>query len=776
MKKISKETRDFLFDPEGLNPDDAGSSGRAYGENEFVKEFGDLEWFLDVHFNPLAEPDLDEEVITIGEEIAIDKEKKALLKTLSSIESGGVDEIESGTLIADRFEVKKFLDSGGFGMVYQGYDRNLQIDVAIKILKREKIFSPKARKRFFREAKVLTGIKHPNVVRIYDVGEFGEDVYLVMEFVDGVTLESFFKEKEDLRPVELKELMIKISDALGAIHDQDIIHRDIKPANIMVTTEGNPVIMDFGLAKEQDSKVNESEALTLKGNVLGTPQYMAPEQFTAPEKVCKASDIYSLGITFYELSTGELPIKGKTFGEYCNNHQTVTPKPIQSVSKSYSAEFGDLISKMLEKEPSKRFYDAGGLREAIQNVEFCKTQRGSGHSSCEPSGLQEDGPVSRGPISILTKVAATLFIGFVAAMIISMLRIDPQLNIRTTNLTSGGPVLCEATSKGGFIHIEGNSEGISKSNLELLLFLNRKSEPESGWYLQHPPNGVKLNLADGAWKGTALVGNPYHLPIADEMISLALLAVKKKEAEEIKNTFAKGKPWENLPGEKQAKFSTIWNNLVIKVNEDSLFQYPQPRIFCIIPFGKDYNRNSFFSNKIASRLEKEEYTLTEREKIAEAINEFNFIDQKRIDQNSAVKMGKWLGANFIITGSISQYEDQEHVHLRAFNVEIAEVLGTVTLDPKNPNPGIEELMKSVNHRLIYRSVILDIEKDEIQLKHGKLYGAEAGMKVKVLDHEEDAIGILQITKLDRKGVFAKPLLSTEKMGIGFRVEEIKEDK
>ena len=776
MKKISQETRSFLFDPEGLNPDDAESSNPKYGENEFIEEFGDLERFLDIYFNPLSEPDKDDEISTKGDQNTIGKEEKALLKKLSSIETGGFDEIESGTVLADRFEVKEFLDSGGFGQVYKGYDRNLQIEVAIKILKREKISRPNTRKRFFREAKVMTGIKHPNVVRIYDVGEFEEDVYLVMEFVDGMTMESFLIEKEGLKPDDLKRFMIKISDALGAIHDQDIIHRDIKPANIMVDKDRNPIIMDFGLAKEEDSKVMASEALTLKGNVLGTPQYMAPEQFTAPKDVSKASDIYSLGITFYEMSTGKLPIKGRSFGEYCNNHQTVVPKPIHSVSNSYSTEFGDLINKMLEKEPSKRFRDANALKEAMLKIEFCNKQRSSDQAIGEPSAPREKGKVYRASISTFIKVAATFFLVFAAAMIISRLRIDPQVNVRATNLTSGGPVLCEVTSEGGLIHIEGSSEGIVKSNLELLLFLNRKSKTEASWYLQHHPNGAELSLVNGSWKGMALLGDPYHLPIADELISIALLAVKEREAEEIKKKFAKGKSWEDLPDEKQAKFSASWNNLVVKINEDSIFQYPQPRIFCVIPFGKEFNRNSFFSNIITSRLEKEGYTLTEREKIAEAIDEFNLIDQKRIDHNSAVRMGKWLGANFIITGSFSKYKDQEQVHLRAFNVEIAEVLGTVTLDPKNPNPGIEELMESVNHRLIYRSVILDKKQDEIQIKHGQLYGPVVGMKVKVLDHEEDTIGILQIIRVDRKGVFAKPHLGIEKIGIGFRVEEIKEDK
>ena len=381
MKDISKYTYQIFFDlqfEDDLNVEDEANRSE---QKEFIEEFGKLDLFL---ANCLTSPKSEQRAHAAGDtgtQFFSHHEIKSLVKklkkeshrarsqdSLSEKNDDSPKRIESGTILADRYKVTGYIAKGGFGDVYKGYHEQLGIDIAIKVLRKSETFNTQLKERFFREAKVMATINHPNVVRIYDVGEFGGYVYLIMDFVEGVDLESFIKEKKAISPSKQVSIMTQISDALAAIHAQGIIHRDIKPGNIMVNDSGKPILMDFGLAKERLPEVSDHEKLTIEGALLGTPLYMAPEQFKTPDKVTKASDVYSLGVTFYQLATGTNPFAGDSFLEVYEKHKNVTPAGANKVSKKVPLRISRIIDKMLQKTPTSRFPDGVELTKAFKKV------------------------------------------------------------------------------------------------------------------------------------------------------------------------------------------------------------------------------------------------------------------------------------------------------------------------------------------------------------------------------------------------------------------------
>ena len=785
MKTISQETKSFLFDPHGLDPNHTEFPYQNFGENEFIEEFGALEQFLDIHFNPLSEPNREEKISTIGDANTIQKEEKALLKKLSSMESGGFDRIESGTLLANRFEVKEFLDSGGFGHVYKGYDRNLEIEVAIKISKKERISNPKIRKRFIREAKVMTGIKHPNVVRIYDVGEFGEDIYLVMELVDGVTLERFLRGQKEVTSAELKGLMIKISDALGAIHAQDIIHRDIKPANIMVDKGGNPIIMDFGLAREWMSEDGKSQTLTVKGNFVGSPAYMAPEQFIRPHDISKSSDVYSMGITFYQMATGELPIQGKSIGEFCNNHQNIKPQSIQEFNRDIPQKISTTIEKMLQKNPADRFSDANAVCEALkdsqkeivnQPVTYSPQVKIGEHEKLPESAYENTGSNTL-PSKWFThrKFAATFMLFGMITLLFYLFypesRKDKELEI--TIPSENSPLVCEITELGGRISLAGTSKGISKGKLEMLLFLNPSPKLAGSWFLQRSPYGIAPLSTDGKWKGSALCGNPKSLPIGDEVVSVALLVFDKTDSDWIRNRMNSSyEAFSELPV-KKAKYSKILSEVAIRVPSDG-FRDPQPRSFAVFPFGKDDQSEEYFSDKLTKILDTRVSELADRSQFRKADLEYELVEDGKVEPTTAVKVGKMMGVHIMITGKVTSYKGVNTVHVWAINVETGEMLGAVSLDPENLEGSVDQVLEMISTRLVYRSIITKAVEGAVFLKHGKLFGALERMKLRVLDEANATVAHLAIRSTNRNSAEAQILHGGEDIGRGFRVEELKQ--
>ena len=249
------------------------------------------------------------------------------------------------------FEVEEIIGYGGMGAVYKACQTRLNRDVAIKILPMRSRHDPTFVERFHREAQAMAQLNHPNIVTIYDYGEADELLYLVMEFVDGVNLAKLIKSGR-ISASEALAVVPPICDALQYAHGRGIVHRDIKPSNILLDKSGAVKITDFGLAKLIDAGT-EYFTLTREGHSLGTPFYMAPEQLEHPESADHRADIYSLGVVFYEMLTGQLPA-----GKFAPPSQRA----------NVDVRLDQVVLKALEAEPDLRYQHASELRTGVEEV------------------------------------------------------------------------------------------------------------------------------------------------------------------------------------------------------------------------------------------------------------------------------------------------------------------------------------------------------------------------------------------------------------------------
>ncbi len=250
-----------------------------------------------------------------------------------------------------QFEILELIGQGGMGSVFKARQPQLNRLVALKILPTDPARDPKFSERFLREAQALARLNHPNIVAIHDSGTAGGFLYLVMEYVDGASLRQLLRERQ-LQPEEALAIVPRICEALQFAHEQGVVHRDIKPENVLLDRQGRVKIADFGIAKLVDTE-EPRPALTEETCVIGTPHYMAPEQIEHPRLVDHRADIYSLGVVFYEMLTGELPL-----GKF--------PPPSRKVQ--LDVRLDEIVLRTLEKEPERRYQHASEVRSDVETI------------------------------------------------------------------------------------------------------------------------------------------------------------------------------------------------------------------------------------------------------------------------------------------------------------------------------------------------------------------------------------------------------------------------
>ena len=278
----------------------------------------------------------------------------------SSAPIGSSDAID---LLDNRYEILELIGEGATGLVYLAWDRLLETRLAIKILRPEYSDHPQVLERFRQEMVLSRDLAHPNILRVYHLGQAEGRRYITMQWVDGPTLARIIHEEGALTESVVRHIGIKLASALEAAHSRKTLHRDIKPQNILLDDSGEPKLTDFGLARQLDDP-----GITSPGLFLGTPHYVSPEQADAAT-VDERTDLYALGVVLYEMSTGRQPFAGKTVGEILDQHRHTRPPDPRELNANLSVALSELILCCLEKEPQNRYPSARDLRSALQGLE-----------------------------------------------------------------------------------------------------------------------------------------------------------------------------------------------------------------------------------------------------------------------------------------------------------------------------------------------------------------------------------------------------------------------
>ncbi|MFQ6052263.1 MAG: protein kinase [Candidatus Hydrothermarchaeota archaeon] len=273
------------------------------------------------------------------------------------------EELTTGSTFAGRYQIIEVLGKGGMGKVYRALDKKLNEEVALKLVKPEIASDKKTLERFSNELKIARKIAHKNVGRMYELMEEKGTHFITMEYVPGEDLKSFIKRAGPLSAGKTAFIAKQVCEGLAEAHQLGVVHRDLKPQNIMIDKEGNSRIMDFGIARSLKAK-----GITAEGMIIGTPEYMSPEQVEAKE-ADQRSDIYSLGIILYEMVTGKVPFEGDTPLSIAVKHKTEMAANPKELNAQIPEDLGRLILRCMEKDKEKRYQRPEEILSELKKID-----------------------------------------------------------------------------------------------------------------------------------------------------------------------------------------------------------------------------------------------------------------------------------------------------------------------------------------------------------------------------------------------------------------------
>ena len=271
--------------------------------------------------------------------------------------------------IVGNYKIEQMLGEGGMGAVYRGVDMMIDRDVAIKFLRPELASQQSVVERFRSEAKTLAKLNHPNIATLYTFMRAGDSYVMVLEYVKGTTLDNLVQQRGALPAEQAVPLFCQVLDGIQHAHEYGIIHRDIKPANMMLTERGNLKVLDFGIAR-----LLGTARMTRQGNVIGTIEYMSPEQVKGLETDAR-SDIYSLGMLLYEMLTGRIPFDIQNEFELMKAQIEQWPTPPRQINPAIPEVVEAAIGRAIAKDPAQRFQSAGEFRNFLLSAGFAATGR-----------------------------------------------------------------------------------------------------------------------------------------------------------------------------------------------------------------------------------------------------------------------------------------------------------------------------------------------------------------------------------------------------------------
>jgi eukaryotic-like serine/threonine-protein kinase len=272
-----------------------------------------------------------------------------------------VAEVAENTVVDGRYRITERIGTGGMADVYCAHDEHLGRDVALKMLHRRFAQDQEFVERFRREASSAAGLQHPNVVGVFDRGEYDGTYYIAMEYLRGRTLKQLITQEAPLDQVRALDITVQVLRAAGAGHRRGVIHRDFKPQNVIVDDEDRVKVTDFGIARAGASEITET------GSIMGTAQYLSPEQAEGTAAL-EASDLYSIGVMLYEMLTGQLPFDGESAVAVALRHLTEPPPPVHQERPDVHPALEAVVSQALAKDPRRRFVDADSFIAALEHV------------------------------------------------------------------------------------------------------------------------------------------------------------------------------------------------------------------------------------------------------------------------------------------------------------------------------------------------------------------------------------------------------------------------
>jgi serine/threonine-protein kinase len=278
----------------------------------------------------------------------------------------GSAQLGPGTVLANRYEIRQQLGAGGMGVVYRAHDRELKETIAIKTLRPELVGDANLLERFKQEIRLARRISHPNVVRTHDLGEADGLYFITMEFVEGTSLEELITKRGALPLNVTLTIGRQLCRALEVAHGQGVVHRDIKPQNLVVDSQGFLKVMDFGIARLVEGR-QPGAGLTADGTIIGTPEYMAPEQLMG-HQVDGRADLYAAGLVLFECATGRRLFSGGSFATVLMRQVQEPPTDPRTVVPGLPDAFAVLVLKALAKEPAERFQSATEFYQALDRI------------------------------------------------------------------------------------------------------------------------------------------------------------------------------------------------------------------------------------------------------------------------------------------------------------------------------------------------------------------------------------------------------------------------
>ena len=318
-----------------------------------------------------------------------------------------------GTTLNGRYRLEARIGAGGMSTVYRALDETLQRQVAVKLMNREVAADSDQLERFRREARWVAQLSHPHIVGVIDAGEDEGRPYIVFEYVEGETLKERIRRMGRLPIAEAVAYAIEIARALGAAHSRNIVHRDVKPQNVLIDEEGSAKVTDFGIARTLDE-----EGLTADGRVLGTTDYVSPEQALG-QAVTGQSDLYSLGVVLYEMLVGEVPFKGESQVGVAMKHVREELPDVQAMRPEVSAALAAVVDDATAKHLEDRYADDAELIADLGDVLAIETAR-AGSATGEVTTVLRTLPAGkqrRVPFGVRHRVLALLALLLVVAAV-----------------------------------------------------------------------------------------------------------------------------------------------------------------------------------------------------------------------------------------------------------------------------------------------------------------------------------------------------------------------